>query len=260
MSDQSIVSALSRILWCAGAGTDGRPGSTSPPHLSSSQGNFSDSPPTASLSRCPRRPLLRPPTATHKASGAAAVGTCCHITDMTLLPQSHQDRTAQRQSGTQTCPRYRGHPSHTAPHCLAPSGAFGSDSLESLPCPLVATPQATALLEGPKLSTPFRAFVAVQSLSCVRLSVTPWPAARQASLSITTSRACSLMSTESVIPSNHLFLCRPLLLLFKEASSLEQPLPSDLRHRHTRPPWIRWLIDRPFPPDQCCWPRPSQID
>ena len=179
---------------------------------------------------------------------------------MTPIPQSHQNRTAQQQSSTQTCPRYRGHPSHTAPHCLAPSGAFGSDSLESLPCPLVATPQATALLEGPKPSTPFRAFVAVQSLSCVRLFVTPLPAARQASLSITTSRACSLMSTESVISSNHLFLCRPLLLLLKEASSLEQPHPSDLRHHQTRPPWIHWLIDRLLPSDQCCWPRPSQIE
>ena len=52
----------------------------------------------------------------------------------------------------------------------------------------------------------------VQSLSCVRLFVTPWTAARQASLSITNS--CSLlklMSIESVIPSNHLILCHPLL-------------------------------------------------
>ena len=45
--------------------------------------------------------------------------------------------------------------------------------------------------------------------------MTPWTAARQASLSITNSRSLlKLMSIESVIPSNHLILCCPLLLLF----------------------------------------------
>ena len=54
----------------------------------------------------------------------------------------------------------------------------------------------------------------VQSLSRVRLLVTPWTAARQASLSITNSRSLlKLMSIESVMPANHLILCCPLLLL-----------------------------------------------
>ena len=54
----------------------------------------------------------------------------------------------------------------------------------------------------------------IQSLSRVWLFVTPWTAARQASLSITNSRSLPKpMSIESVIPSNHLILCRPLLLL-----------------------------------------------
>ena len=54
----------------------------------------------------------------------------------------------------------------------------------------------------------------VQLLSRVRLFVTPWTAARQASLSITISwRLPKLMSIQSVMPSNHLILCRPLLLL-----------------------------------------------
>ena len=54
----------------------------------------------------------------------------------------------------------------------------------------------------------------VQSLSHVQLFVTPWTAAHQASLSITNSRSLpKLMSIESVMPSNHLILCRPLLLL-----------------------------------------------
>ena len=55
-------------------------------------------------------------------------------------------------------------------------------------------------------------FSSVQSLSCVRLFATPWTAAHQASLSITNSRSLlKLMSIESVMPSNHLILCHPLL-------------------------------------------------
>ena len=53
----------------------------------------------------------------------------------------------------------------------------------------------------------------VQSLSCIQLFATLWTAARQASLSITNSRSLpKSMSIESVMPSNHLILCRPLLL------------------------------------------------
>ena len=56
--------------------------------------------------------------------------------------------------------------------------------------------------------------IVVQSLSRVQLFVTPWTAARQTSLSITNSRSLlKLLSTESVMPSNHLILCCPLLLL-----------------------------------------------
>ena len=54
----------------------------------------------------------------------------------------------------------------------------------------------------------------VQSLSCVQLSVTTWTAAHQASLFITNSRSLlRLVSFESVMPSSHLMLCCPLLLL-----------------------------------------------
>ena len=54
----------------------------------------------------------------------------------------------------------------------------------------------------------------VQSLSRVQLFVTPWTAARQASLSITNARSLlKLISIELVMLSNHLILCRPLLLL-----------------------------------------------
>ena len=74
----------------------------------------------------------------------------------------------------------------------------------------------------------------VQSLSCVRLFVTPWIAARRASLSITNSQSpLRLTSIESVIPSSHLILCRPLLLL--------PPIPPSIRvfsNKSTLP--MRW--------------------
>ena len=56
-------------------------------------------------------------------------------------------------------------------------------------------------------------FSSVQLLIHIQLFVTPWTATHQASLSITNSRSLpKLMSVESVMPSNHLILCRPLLL------------------------------------------------
>ena len=64
-------------------------------------------------------------------------------------------------------------------------------------------------------------FSSVQSLSRVQLFATPWTAACQASLSITNSRSPPKpMSIESMMPSNHLILCRPLLLLPSVFSSI----------------------------------------
>ena len=60
----------------------------------------------------------------------------------------------------------------------------------------------------------FSQFSSVQSLSHVQLFVTPWTVARQVSLSITNSQGLlKLMSIKLVMPSNHLILCHPLLLL-----------------------------------------------
>ena len=68
----------------------------------------------------------------------------------------------------------------------------------------------------------FCMFSSVQSLSHVRLFATPWITARQASLSITnTQSSLKLMCIESVMPSIHLILCRPLLLL--------PPIPPSIR-------------------------------
>ena len=64
------------------------------------------------------------------------------------------------------------------------------------------------------VGTTYQISHSVQSLSRVWLFATPWTAARQASLSITNSRSLlKLMSIESVMPSSHLILCCPLLLL-----------------------------------------------
>ena len=65
-------------------------------------------------------------------------------------------------------------------------------------------------------------FSSVQSLSCVQFFATPWITACQASLSITNSRSLlKLNSIKSVMPSSHLILCHPLLLL--------PPIPTSIR-------------------------------
>ena len=65
-------------------------------------------------------------------------------------------------------------------------------------------------------------FSSVQLLSHVQLFLTPWTAARQASLNITKSwTLLKLMSIEMVMPSNHLILCHPLLL--------QPPIPPSIR-------------------------------
>ena len=65
-----------------------------------------------------------------------------------------------------------------------------------------------------KRDVSWKFFSSVQSLSLVQLFTTPWTRACQTSLSITNSQSLlKLMSIESVMPSNHLILCRPLLLL-----------------------------------------------
>jgi len=73
--------------------------------------------------------------------------------------------------------------------------------------------QAYSLLCKPPWKPP-KTFSSVQSLSCVWLFATPWITARQAFLSITNSRTSfKLVSIEKVMPSSHLILCHPLLLL-----------------------------------------------
>ena len=74
----------------------------------------------------------------------------------------------------------------------------------------------------------------VQSLNCVRLFATPWSAAHQASLSITDSRSSlKLMSIYSVMPSNHVMFCCPLLLLPSIFSSIRA-------FSNESVIWIRW--------------------
>ena len=85
----------------------------------------------------------------------------------------------------------------------------------------------------------------VQSLNRVWLLATPWTTARQASLSITTSHSLlKPMSSELVMPSNHLILCRPLLLsifpsikVFSNESVLRSWWP---KHLLMGPYFVKW--------------------
>ena len=77
---------------------------------------------------------------------------------------------------------------------------------------------------------------ALQSLSHVRLFLTPRTAAHQSSLSITNSQSLlKLMSIESVMPSNHLILCHPLLLLSSIFPSIRVFFSESVLH-------IRWPV------------------
>ena len=121
--------------------------------------------------------------------------------------------------------------------CQAPlsMGFSRQEYWSGLPCPLpgdLPNPRikhafltSSALAAGFfTTSTTWEAvqFSSVQSLSRVRLFATPWIAARQASLSITNSQSSlKLTSIESVMPSSHLILCCPLLLL--------PPIPPSIR-------------------------------
>ena len=108
---------------------------------------------------------------------------------------------------------------------------LGSESTESkplghqgIPCTLQRGEKIrkTYTRVSTALSTLGVQFSSVQSLSRIRVFATPWIAAHQASLSITNSQnSLRLTSIESVMPSSHLILCRPLLLL--------PPIPPSIR-------------------------------
>ena len=88
---------------------------------------------------------------------------------------------------------------------------FLYSSVKKSKCNQVASLFKTCFSDYPLYSVQFSS---VQWISCVRLFVTPWTAARQASLYITNSWSPpKFMSIESVMPSNHLIFCSPLLLL-----------------------------------------------
>ena len=89
---------------------------------------------------------------------------------------------------------------------LAVSSSLATDNIRDGKC--FHFPRNTKVLNGPSC------FSSVQSLSHVWLFETPWIAAQQASLSITNSQSSlKLMSIEPAMPSSHLILCSPLLLL-----------------------------------------------
>ena len=111
--------------------------------------------------------------------------------------------------------------------CSSPRWAF---LYSCAPAQMPSPPNTVALPLCPCATQ----FSSVQSLSHVRLFVIPWVAARQASLSITNSwSSLKFTSIESVMPSSHLILCRPLLLL--------PPIPLSIRvFSNESPLRMRW--------------------
>ena len=108
-------------------------------------------------------------------------------------------------------------------------------------------------------------FSSVQSLSHVQLFATPWTAARQASLSITNSWSLlKLMSIESVMPSNHLILCHPLLLpsIFqKQKQKILRRGGKNTQKNYTRKIFTTQIITmvRSLTKSQTCWNAKSSL-
>ena len=136
---------------------------------------------------------------------------------------------------------------HLSIRCLGPVSSIFKSSLYIMDIrPLTMT--CTAFFFEKSLISLLKMVSSVQLLSRVRLFATPWIAACQASLFITNSQSSlRLMSIESVMPSSHLILCRPLLLL--------PPIPPSIRvlsnESTLRLKWpkywsfsfsIRWLV------------------
>ena len=104
---------------------------------------------------------------------------------------------------------------HTGPPCPSPTPRVypNSCALGRWCHPAISSP-VVPFSSCPQSFPASVQFSSVQSLSCVRLFATPWITAHQASLSITNFRSSlRLTSIKSVMPSSHLILCRPLLLL-----------------------------------------------
>ena len=98
-------------------------------------------------------------------------------------------------------------------HLKFPSGSVEGQQPQQHMVQSLQRQMAITLVAVQKLANAVH-FSSVQSLSHVQFFVTPWTAAHQASLSITNSQSLlKLMSIESVMPSNHLILCCPLLPL-----------------------------------------------
>ena len=113
------------------------------------------------------------------------------------------------------------HPVHICTGCFAINANLKSKRMLMFPSMPYHTREiifklayAFSLTNRKQMDSSIFQFSSVQSLSHVQLFVTPWTAAHRASLSITNSQSLpKLMSIESVMPSNHLILCCPLLLL-----------------------------------------------
>ena len=112
------------------------------------------------------------------------------------------------------------HPVHISTGCFAINANLKSKRILTFPSVPYHTLEvifklanAFSLTNRKQMDSSFFQFSSVQLLSCIRLFVTPWTVACQPSLSITNSWGLTkLMTIESVMPCNHLILCRSLPL------------------------------------------------
>ena len=154
---------------------------------------------SARVTRCPSCTVLRG----HLSLSGATVGSVGHF--RALVPRGdHWDKRDAFLSASDS--QYP----HSMADRLRVSSGTSREPLSDSPLGYILRNEILALQKAwPKYE-----LSSVQSLSSVRLFVTPWTAAHQASRSITNSQSLfKLMFIELVMPSNHLILCRPLLLL-----------------------------------------------
>ena len=151
----------------------------------------------------------------------------------TTVARSQQRESVRSRIPSHVCLTHRPHSAH---HCFQVGNS-------------------KTLFQSSAPSQLFGVFSSVHSLSRVRLFVTPWTAAHQASLSITSSWSLlKFMSIESVMPSNHLILCCPLLLPPSVFPSIGVFSNESVLHIRWPKHWSLSLLSVSNPPSLACTP------
>ena len=158
-----------------------------------------------------------PPPSEANSSALSCMPRSCEVFGTGVLSLSSLLRATQllREGKSQLVPLGEKPPSDNPSARLREPGHESPKATSSAPHPFPSTAELSVPHQFPLLGAQNSALfvVVVQWLSHVRLFVTPWTAAHQAPVSSTISWSLlKFMSVESVMPSNHLILCHPLLL------------------------------------------------